>query len=98
MGEADDVGVPNEVWPKVDVDPNAGCPKVGVDLVPKPVWPNPEAGFGASCCGFDDEGVSSLAWFQFEKAPDPGLIVEEPKADVVGVEDGWVTVAPNKSP
>ena len=59
MGAADDVGVPNEGWPKVDDDPNAGSPKAGV-FVPKPVCPNPEAGFGASSCE-SDEGVSSSA-------------------------------------
>ena len=47
--EVDDVGVPNEVWPNVDVDPNAGCPKAGAGFVPKLVCPNPEAGFGSSC-------------------------------------------------
>jgi hypothetical protein len=36
----DDVGVPNEVWPKVDADPNVGCPKLGVGFDPKPVFPN----------------------------------------------------------
>lgn len=43
MREADDVGGPNEVWPMVD--PNAGCPKAGVAFAPKPVCPNPVAGF-----------------------------------------------------
>lgn len=57
----DDAGVPGVVWPKVDVDPNAGCPKVGAAFVPKPVCPNTEAGFGASFCAFDGEGVSGLA-------------------------------------
>ena len=95
MGGADEVGVPNEVWPKVDVDPNAGCPKAGVVFVPKPVCPNPEAGFGASFCE-SDEGVSILAWFQFENAPNPVPMIEEPKADVVGVEEGWVMAVPNK--
>lgn len=45
MRGADGVGGPNEVWPKVD--PNAGCPKAGVVLAPKPVCPKPVAGFGA---------------------------------------------------
>lgn len=67
-------------------------------MVPKPVCPNPEAGFGASCCGLGVEGASSLTWFQFENAPNPGLMVEEPKVDVVGVEEGWVTEAPNEPP
>jgi len=97
MGEADEVGVPNDVWPKVDVDPNAGCPKAGVIFVPKPVCPNAEAGFRASFCE-SGEGVSSLAWFQFENAPNPVLMIEEPKADVVGVEEGWVIVVSNKPP
>lgn len=60
-GEADDVGVSNEAWPKVGVDPNPGCPKVGVDFIPRPVCPNPGAGFGLSCCGFDGDDVSGLA-------------------------------------
>jgi len=79
----------------VDVDPNAGCPKAGVDFVPKPVCPKPEAGFGTSCCEFSGEGESGLAWFQLEKAPNPGLMVDEPKAGVVGVTDGWFTEEPN---
>jgi hypothetical protein len=93
--EADDVGVPNEVWPNVDVNPNAGCPKAEVGFAPKLVCPNPEAGFGSSCWAFDGEGVSSFAWFQFENAPKPGLMVEEPKADVVGVEVGCDATTPN---
>jgi len=60
MGEATEVGVPNEVWPKVDVDPNAGCPKAGVVFVPKLVCPNPRAGLGSSFCE-SGEDVSSLA-------------------------------------
>lgn len=39
-----------------------------------------------------------MAWFQFENAPNPVLTTEEPKAGVVGVEDGWVAVVPNKPP
>lgn len=91
----DGVGVPNEVWTRVDVDPNAGCPKAGVDFVPKPVCTDPEAGFREPFCVSDGEDVSSLAWFQLENAPKPGLTVEEPKADV---EEGWVAVTPNKPP
>lgn len=45
MRGAEDVDGPNEVWPKVD--PNAGCPNAGVVFAPKPVCPNPVAGFGA---------------------------------------------------
>lgn len=80
---------------KLDVDPNAGCPKAGVDFGPKPVCPNPEAELGASSCEVDDEDVSGLAWFQLENAPKPGLTVEELKA---GVEEGWITGIPNKPP
>lgn len=59
LRKEDDAGVPKEVWPKVDVDPNAGCPKAGVAFVPKPVCPNPDAGFGVSFCALG-EGLSGL--------------------------------------
>lgn len=39
-----------------------------------------------------------MAWFQFENAPKPGLMVEEPKADVVGVEVGCDATTPNNPP
>jgi hypothetical protein len=93
----DEAGDSNEICPKVDVDvdPNAGCPKAGVAFVPKPVWPNPKAGFGVSFGPFGGEGSSSLALFQLENAPKPGLIVGEPKT---GAEDGWVATLLNKLP
>lgn len=83
--KGDGVDVPNEAWTKDDVEPNPGCPKAGVDFVPKLVCPNSEAGLGASFCVFDGERASSWAWFQLENAPKPELMVEEPK---VGVEGG----------
>lgn len=97
MVGVDDVGVSNEGWPRAGDDPNAGSPKPGVVFVPNPVCPNPEAGFGVSFRE-SDEGMSSSAWFQFENALKPGLMTVEPNADVVGVEEGWVVVAPNKLP
>lgn len=59
LTKEDDAEVPKEVWPKVDVDPNVGCPKAGVAFVPKPVCPNTDAGFGVSFCALG-EGLSGF--------------------------------------